>query len=111
MDGIVPCGGCGATRESERCLGCLHDFTGAKKLKREGPADRAERLMNQIVKTWDPPRFTGSERPEDIAQTSVMLAIAFIMGPQFMPLNLSDNQKAAIDSGLKLFNQVLEGRN
>lgn len=24
---FVPCGGCGATKESARCIGCLHQFT------------------------------------------------------------------------------------
>lgn len=23
---IIPCGGCGATRNDQRCMGCLHDF-------------------------------------------------------------------------------------
>jgi hypothetical protein len=22
----VPCGGCGATEDGKRCIGCLHDF-------------------------------------------------------------------------------------
>ena len=26
----VPCGGCGATNNSERCMGCLHDFKDGK---------------------------------------------------------------------------------
>lgn len=25
-DLTIPCGGCGATKDSERCIGCLHDF-------------------------------------------------------------------------------------
>lgn len=71
------------------------------------PADRAKQLMEQIIKTWDPPKFTGGERPADIAQSSVMIAIAYIMGPEFMPLTLTDNQKAAIDSGYELLKNVL----
>jgi len=26
LPGYIPCGGCGADRPSQRCLGCLHDF-------------------------------------------------------------------------------------
>jgi len=46
VDGVVPCGGCGATSESDRCIGCMHDFTGSRStsqwLEREGPADRSK---------------------------------------------------------------------
>lgn len=28
MSKFTPCGGCGATTPSERCIGCLHDFGG-----------------------------------------------------------------------------------
>ena len=71
-------------------------------------ADRAKKLMDKVLKTWDPPRFTGNERPADIAQTSVMLAISHIMGREFLPSNLTVNQQAAVDSGLELFDEVLE---
>lgn len=67
---------------------------------------RAKRLMAQVMETWDPPRFTGQERPADIAQTSTMLAIAYIMGREFMPSEMTDNQRAAIESGLNLMKQV-----
>lgn len=73
----------------------------------DGIAVRAERLVGQVMKTWEPPKLTGAERPADIAQTSVMIAIAYIMGREFMPSELTDNQRAAIDSGLELFNQVI----
>ena len=68
----------------------------------------AKRLMAQVMETWGPPLQTGSERPADIAQTSTMLAIAYIMGREFLPTEMTDNQRAAIESGLKLFNEVLE---
>ena len=67
---------------------------------------RAKQLMDQVMKTWDPPRFTGSERPEDIAQSATMLTIAYIMGKEFMPSDLTDSQKEAINLGLRLFNQT-----
>lgn len=73
------------------------------------PKIRAERLMNQVMKTWDPPLLTGAERPADIAQTSTMIAIAFIMGREFMPAQLTDNQRSAIEGGLKLMKRVLNG--
>lgn len=69
---------------------------------------RAKRLMDQVMETWDPPATTGGERKADIAQTAVMLAIAHIMGREFMPTELSDNQRAAIDSGLKLMVKELD---
>ena len=28
--GVIPCGGCGETDESKRCIGCLHEFSAAK---------------------------------------------------------------------------------
>jgi hypothetical protein len=71
---------------------------------------RAKRLMGQVMKTWDPPRFTGAERPEDIAQTATMITIAYLMGREFMPSALTDNQRAAIDSGLEMFNYHLKRR-
>lgn len=77
----------------------------AENLGREVEA-RAKRLMAQVMETWDPPRFSGRERPVDIAQTSTMLAIAYIMGREFMPSEMTDNQRAAIDSGLSLMKQV-----
>ncbi len=73
-----------------------------------GDRVRAKQLMDQIMKTWDPPLLTGNERPADIAQTATMVAIAYIMGREFLPSNLTVNQQAAVDSGLELFNEVLE---
>lgn len=40
----VPCGGCGATRNEDRCIGCLHDFKDGNsdwvsKYKKEGQGD------------------------------------------------------------------------
>lgn len=68
---------------------------------------RAKSLMGQVMKTWDPPRIAGTERAVDIAQTSVMLAISYIMGREFLPDELTVNQRAAIDAGLTLFNKVI----
>lgn len=74
----------------------------------DGVTERAKRLMDQVMETWDPPATTGGERKADIAQTAVMLAIAYIMGRDFMPTELSDNQRAAIDDGLKLMVKELD---
>jgi len=72
----------------------------------DGVTARAKQLMDQVLETWDPPLITGTERAADIAQTSVMLAR--IMGREFLPSNLTVNQQAAVDSGLELFNEVLD---
>lgn len=69
-------------------------------------AERAKQLMEQVMKTWSPPLHHGNERPADYAQTSMMLAIAYIMGREFMPTELTENQRAAIDSGLEVLNRV-----
>ncbi len=72
--------------------------------------DRAKRLMEQVMETWDPPKTTGGERKADIAQTAVMLTIAYIMGREFIPDELNDNQRAAIDDGLKLLINELDNK-
>ena len=75
------------------------------------PADRAKRLMDQVMKTWSPPRESnGLESLEVVAQTSVILAIAYVMGREFMPTELSENQRAAIDSGLVVLQDALDDR-
>lgn len=74
-----------------------------------GIAVRAERLMEQVMKTWEPPLLAGDERPADIAQTSTMIAIAYIMGREFMPAELTHNQREAIDAGVRLMNRTLDG--
>lgn len=68
--------------------------------------ERARKLMQQVMKTWNPPA-TGFGRPADVAQTAVMQTIAFVMGRDFLPNNMTANQTAAIDEGLKLMDQVL----
>ena len=74
-------------------------------------SERAKRLMDQVMKTWSPPRESnGSESLEVVAQTSVILAIAYIMGREFMPSELSENQRAAIDSGLVVLQDALDDR-
>lgn len=70
-----------------------------------GEAIRAKQLMDQVMKTWNPPLLAGDEQKADIAQTSVMLTIAYIMGPEFMPSSLNDNQKDAINSGMEFYKQ------
>lgn len=67
--------------------------------------ERAKRLMDQVMETWDPPATTAGERKADVAQTAVMLTLAYIMGREFMPNELNDNQRAAIDDGLKFLKQ------
>ena len=71
-------------------------------------AERAKRLMDQVMKTWEPPRLAGGERPADIAQTTMMLAIAYLMGRDFLQEGLSDNQRRAIYSGLDLLHHTLD---
>ena len=75
----------------------------------DGETVRAERLRDQVMKTWEPPLLAGDERPADIAQTSTMIAIAYIMGREFMPAELTENQRAAIDGGVRLMNRELGG--
>ena len=71
---------------------------------------RAKRLMDQVMKTWSPPRWSGKESLEVATQTSVMLTIAYIMGREFMPSELTENQRAAIDSGLVVLQNALDKR-
>lgn len=69
---------------------------------------RAERLMAQVMETWDPPKTTAVERKADIAQTAVMLTLAYVFGREFVPSELTDNQRLAIDDGLKVLNRELQ---
>ena len=62
---------------------------------------RAERLMAQVMETWDPPKTTAGERKADIAQTAVMLTLAYVFGREFVPSELTDNQRLAIDDVLR----------
>lgn len=65
---------------------------------------RAAALRDQVLKTWAPPLF-GPATPAQVAQTSSMQTIAFLMGKEFLPgLNL--NQQMAIDQAMELFEQV-----
>lgn len=66
--------------------------------------DRAKQLMNAVMLTWDPPRSFGGESYADVAQTATMLAIAYIMGQEFLP-ELTENQKIAVDGGLDLLHK------
>ena len=68
--------------------------------------DRIVRLRDQVKKTWSPPFVSGNERLADAAQTSTMLAIAYVMGPEFLG-ELTTAQQAAVDSGLKTMRTVL----
>lgn len=67
---------------------------------------RAAKLRDQVLKTWNPPLKAGGESPADIAQTSTMVALAFVFGREFMG-ELSPNQAAAVDSGAGLMRDVL----
>jgi len=69
---------------------------------------RAELLRDQILKTWSPPLKSGGESSGVVAQTSVMLTIAFLLGKDFLG-QLTEVQQRAIDSGLELFEEVLIG--
>jgi len=73
----------------------------------DGDRVRAKKLMDQVMKTWNPPLLHESESAADIAQTSVMIVIAYIMGSEFIPADLTVNQRDAIDSGLKLVIQAV----
>lgn len=68
---------------------------------------KASALRDQVLKTWDPPLITGSESPAVIAQSSVMISLAFLYGRDFFP-PLTVNQQAAIDGGLSLFERVIK---
>lgn len=68
---------------------------------------RAEQLRDQVLKTWMPPLQAGGECAADIAQTSVMLSLAYVFGKDFLG-PLQGNQSAAIDSGLKLFHNTFK---
>lgn len=65
---------------------------------------RAGQLCEQIMLTWDPP-LRGIGTPADVAQTSVMTAVAFIFGIDTLPA-MTTNQRLAVESGLILFSNV-----
>jgi hypothetical protein len=65
--------------------------------------DRAAVLRDQVKKTWSPPILFGGESTATIAQTSIMLSIAWVFGVEFLG-DLTRNQQRAIDSGLVVFN-------
>jgi len=65
----------------------------------------AELLRDQIKRTWNPPRL-GPGQPADVAQTSVMQTLAFVMGREFLG-ELTESQEDAVRQGLRLLNQVL----
>jgi hypothetical protein len=69
------------------------------------PSARALRLADHVMKTWNPP-LKGAGGLADVSQTSVMQTIAYIMGPEFLP-DLTENQQAAIDSGMELMRKVV----
>lgn len=73
---------------------------------RSGRNDIAAILRDQVMMTWNPPIETGGESKADIAQTSTMLALAFVFGKDFLG-KLTIEQRIAVDSGLKLFESVL----
>lgn len=67
---------------------------------------RAARLREKIKKTWSPPE-TGFGRNADIAQSSVMISLAFIFGKDFLG-PLSTNQENAVNGGLDSFNKDID---
>ena len=69
---------------------------------------RAGQLRDRVMQTWSPPRGFGSEKPADIAQTAVMQAIAYIMGPEFLGDNLTENQRLAIEASTLLFQAAFQ---
>ena len=60
----------------------------------------------KVKKNWDPPLKSGGESPATIAQTSVMLTLAFVFGKDFLGV-LTPEQRIAVDFGCKLFEEVL----
>lgn len=74
----------------------------------DGSEARAKRLMDQVMQTWNPPLLAGNETDAMIAQTSTMLAIAYIMGKEFLPHNLTNAQRAAVESGLAVYTKHLD---
>lgn len=57
----VPCGGCGAKSDRERCIGCGHDFgTPESEWFRDHPQD-AESLREQVARLTDELGFSRAE--------------------------------------------------
>lgn len=69
--------------------------------------ERAAKLRDQVMQTWSPPSKHGQESEADIAQTATMLSLAFVFGRNFLG-SLTDNQEAAVTSGLQLFEKVVK---
>ena len=67
---------------------------------------RAELLRDQVIKTWDPPREAGNQSTADVAQTAAMQTLAWLLGRDWLP-DLTENQQAAIDTGLALLEREL----
>lgn len=71
--------------------------------------DRAARLRDQVMKTWDPPE-RGMASLADIAQTATMQVLAWVMGREFLP-NLTQTQDKAITASLEMLERVLKDPN
>lgn len=71
--------------------------------------DRAARLRDMVMKTWDPPE-RGMGRPADVAQTATMQTLAWVMGREFLP-KLTATQDKTITASLEMMEKVLKDPN
>ena len=72
------------------------------------PFDRAARVRDQILKTYDPP-LTGVDCPlMTSVQTSAMIALAYTFEDLFEDVPLTPAQMVAITDGVGFFKEHLE---
>lgn len=67
---------------------------------------RAEQLRDQVFKTWSPP-IAGRGSDATIAQTAVMVTLAWVFGRREFFTALTLEQHVAIETGLDMFTKVL----
>ena len=68
--------------------------------------ERAGLLRDKIRETWNPPRDIEDYTESDVAQTSVMVALAWIYGKSFLA-PMTPTQVCAIRDGLEDCLEVL----
>ena len=76
---------------------------------REEMLKRASALIDQVLKTWNPPEGDPALREvcdATIAQTAAMVTTAWIIGDNLQSWGLSETQQEQVDSGVELFNRL-----
>lgn len=68
---------------------------------------RAIALRDQVLKTWSPPFLARHTTLADAAQTSVMQALYWCWPDLFDGIDLTPEQRAAIDEGRALMSREL----